>query len=368
MSFSVDVCYADYFKRAARGNYNSGILKDRLIATAMGAGTAFAGIFRTLGRIINLVIEVAKVVFYAFATLFTLGKYGNDKRLIGHCKLLALNASGLVAQPLQVAIHSLAAIVGIVCPKAAYRMMQAASTPLAWITSHENKIWEEYEKPKTYTKIIETIKDKMTSKFDHFSWAVEITMKTLINEFSPAFDSALVAPLGFMDHFHSFGANPSTLTDEQKKLTPILLLNGNYSHQATFEPLLCALKKAGNKRPVYTINLPPHTVDPNFILPKIRSIMQQYDSENDFEIDMVGHSMGAGLIGNFARARPEGIKLAQAITVGSPTLKNNDDALNITGTKDCLIPSIGDLEIETGHLGLLFHPESLTAMVNFMKI
>lgn len=382
MTYSVDLAYMDYYKGAAEGKYDSNPVQDRLKVTGIAAGTAFVGVFRTLGRVVNLVTETAKVIFYTLASLFTLGQYGNAKRLCDHCKLLVLNTTALIAQPLQIIIHTLAIIIGIISPKAAYRTMQGGSAFITWITSHETEIWKQYQMPKFYKKVSETLKLKISNVFNKSSWPVQMTMKTIINEFSPAFDSALVAPLGYMNQFHSFEANPKNLSEEQKKLTPILLLNGNYSHQATFLPLLHALKFSDNQRPVYTVNLPPNTFDTSIISSKVNAIKNQYGIANDasFEIDMLGHSMGSKLIQEFGCIPndKQEVKIRHAITVGTPFFseamaKEPKKAFDIIGKKDCLsigksiLPNENQIEIKTGHLGLLFHPKSLNAMIQFLK-
>lgn len=380
MSYSVDLAYLDYFKNAASGMHERSLVEDRLIATGFASGTMLIGGVRTMGRVIELVIEIAKVVIYSLLSVCTLGAYNNFDRLKDHCVLLSLTLASFVAQPLQVIIHSLATIIGIVSPMAAYYTMQIGTTPLAWITSHENEIWQHYKTPELYTEGAEAITSKISSLFDGCSWVVRITVKTIIEEFSPALDTGLVTPLGYMDQFYAFGANPRTLTDEQKQLTPILLLNGNYSHQGTFLPLLHALKLSNNQRPVYTINLPPNTTSPDFIAPKIATIKEQYGKadEDGFEIDMVGHSMGSNLIQEFCReSQSQAAQIRRAITVGTPfyskfLANRTAQPFDILGTKDCLslkgslLQEEGQLNVPTGHLGLLFHHESLNAMTQLL--
>lgn len=387
MAYSVDLAYLDYFKNAAEGMYDRSPVQDRLKVTAFAAGTLIVGGFRIVGRVISVIIELAKVIFYSLASLFTLGNYGNAARLKDHCKLLALNMAALVAQPLQMVFHGIATVIGIITPMVAYRIMQVGTASLAWMTSQENKVWQQYDTPKVYTKISDALKSKITNIFNRSPRPVQLAMKTIVNEFSCALDSALVAPIGYANQFYSFGANPKTLTERQKKLTPILLLNGNYSHQGTFLPLLHALKLANNERPVYTINLPPNTCDPCFISPKIEAIKQQYGMASDalLDIDMVGHSMGSGLIQeicsfhtycSFPNEGPK-VKIRVAITVGAPFRSRADAniprlAFDIIGSEDCLVNWKGvlqqQLEVKTGHLGLLFHHESLNAMTVALSV
>lgn len=374
MSYSVDLAYLDYFKIEAEGIYDNTFIGGRLKAVGFAAGTAFIGGVRTGGRVVTLVIEIAKVIFYSMTSLFTWGHYGNLNRLKDHSKLLALNMTGLVGQPLQVIIHSLAIIIGIISPTVAHRMMQLGTTPLAWITSYENKIWQQYKAPQVYTKVTEALTAKITALFDNRP--VMLAIKTMLHEFSYSLDATLVYPLSCTDSFHSFGANPKTLTEEQKKLTPILLLNANYCHQGSFLPLLHALKLSNLKQPVYTINLPPDTLDPAFIASKIAAIKKQYGNKGDFEIDMVGHSMGASLIEEICI---EGrIQIRRAITVGMPSIletitRKAKTAVKIIGKKDCFVeeedmvtPGYLKIRVNTGHLGLLFHPKSLNAMTRLL--
>ena len=378
MSYSVDLSYLDYFKNAAAGLHDESPINDRLRVTGFALGTVLVGGLRTVSRVVKLVIEVTKVIFYALASLFTLGHYGNLDRLKDHCKLLTLNLAALIGQPLQIVIHSLACVLGIISPKIAYRTMQIGTTTLAWITSCENEIWQQYKTPKIYTKIIEPKTSQTTNALNQRPSVAQLAMKTILLEFSDILDSALVAPLGYMDQFHSFGANPKTLTSEQKTLIPILLLNGNYSQQGTFLPLLHALNLSNNKRPVYTINLPPNTIQPSFIASKIQEIKNQYGRADDdhFKMDLLGHSMGACLIQEICRSpNKTPIQIRWAVTVGMPFHAQSDtpeESFDIIGTKDFLVPRESQLDkdrqikIKTGHLGLLFHHKSLDAMTELL--
>jgi hypothetical protein len=307
----------------------------------------------------------------------------------------------LIAQPLQLAIHAVAIIISIITPTVAYRMMQAATIPLALITSHENKIWQEYKNPELYIKIANSLKTKLTNIFNKQSYAWMIARNTLLDEFSESLELALVAPLGLMRNFHLYGTNPTTLTDKQKALPPILLLHGNYSYPATFLPLLHALEKAGNERAVYTANLPANSCNemsflglipdengnvgplnayglppdylPESLLKKVVDIKKIHAQP----LDMVGHSMGAGGMQqlfdiNFCGVDAVG---ARGITMGGPfdvTVRDKKiKAFDITGSRDSGSRSRLDAAhsriIDTGHCGLLFHPDSLQAVQDFLK-
>lgn len=378
MAYSTDLAYLDFFKNAAEGLHDTTFIQNRLKAPGLATGITLIGVLRTAIGVVKLVTEIAKIIFYSLASLFTFGNYGNPKRLKAHCKLLIFNAAALIAHPFQISIHFLAIIIGIVSPKAAYRTMQIGIAPIAWISSHENEIWQQYKNSKIYKKVTEYIASRITNIFNQCPFAVELAMKTILNEFSCSLDSALVAPLGYMHQFHSFGANPKILTDEQKRLTPIFLLNGNYSHQGTFLPLLYALKSSNNQRPVYTINLPPNITHPSFITSKIQEIKNQYEKANEdlFEIDMIGHSMGSILIQNVLK-QVQTFQIRIGIAVGTPFFSQSIAnkamrAFDIIGTKDCLIkqksvlPQEHQIKIKTGHLNLLFHIKSLNAMTQLL--
>ena len=69
-------------------------------------------------------------------------------------------------------------------------------------------------------------------------------------------NAGLLTPLGFMGRFNLHSLNPESITEEQSKLRPILLIHGNYHHQGGWLPFAHTLEKGNNKRPVYTVNLP----------------------------------------------------------------------------------------------------------------
>lgn len=383
MAYSVDVGYLNYFQNAAVGKTTSNSTKDRLIVTGVAAGTATAASARILGRTVTLINEIAKVIFYSFACLFTLGNYGNVDRLGSHCKLFVLNGAAMLALPVQLCIHPIAIIIGIIKPTAAYRLMQVGTTSIAAITSREEKIWQEYKYAKIYESISNRIASKITNLFNDSPFVLEMVMKTLICEFSSALEAGLVTPFGMMKDFKLFGANPEKITDEQKNLTPILLLNGNYCTQATFMPLLHTLKQSGNQRPVYTVNLPPNYTNTHLVKQKVQEIKKQYGKEKDktFEVDMIGHSMGSNCIQELKWDHYDkkcDFIINRTITLGTPLFdkslpKGFNKGFDITGSQDILITRKSILdennrrEIDTGHLGLLSHPESLQAIQDFLK-
>ena len=361
----MDVAYRNYFNRAAQGQYDSGAAIDRLRVCAVTSAVTGQGAVRLVGRVINLVVEVAKVLFYSIACLCTAGKFGNAKRLKSHVKLFALNNVAIAAQTLQLVTSFVAIGVGIISPKASFRMMQVATCPLAEITSSEQKIWQGYKFPKIYKRVF------------HETPACEV----------PYFlKSAHIFMLGIEKRFHLFGANPQELTEEQKKMRPIILLHGNgapFTNQSTWIPLLHALEKLGNKRPVYTINLPSCPIhSKNFakdmqkyvplVDKKFKEIAKQYGGLDG--VDMVGHSLGSQIVQWISfRAK---LKIGRAITVGTPLWLypcHSEKIFDVTGRYDSIYSLKSRLldkyrkEIKTGHVGLVFHHKSLQAIQQFLN-
>lgn len=374
--YSIDKAYVNYFACAAEGKYHCGPIKNRTNVVAFATGTALAGAFRTLKRTIVLISEIAKIAFYSLASLS--GNPTNIKCLRDHGKFFALNAAALIALPMQAMIHTVAIGVGIINPKIAYRMMQGALTPVAWITSLENKIASQYQAPEWYTSISRHTKERVTKYFDNKPFIIKVGMAALINEFSDSLEVGLVAPIGYRKLFHLFGANPKVLSDDQKEMTPILLLNGNFSHQGNYLRLLHTLEQAGNKRPVYTVNLPPNHIGYGVIIEKIEQIREQYNKSGDesFKIDLIGHSMGSSCMQELLRSELD-FRVTRAIALGGPFMYEPSDPkceiFDITGTRDILVPYKSALhalqnrrEIDSGHMGLLSHATSLHAIQEFL--
>jgi hypothetical protein len=328
---------------------------NRVRVVAFGAGVGALGVARTLERVIRAVVEVAKIAF--------------SQNVPQQLALCGLNILGLVVQPIQAAVHFVAALVGIISPQVAYQMMKASTIPLAAITAQETKLAPHDSTPNAIQRKILDYLDDLDVSF-----ALECALKTLFTEFPFAFSTGITAPLGLMlEPFHLFNANPEALSDEQKAETPILLLNGNFSHQGNFLPLLHYLELTGNTRPVYTINLPPMSINPHPIIDKVEEIKQQYGKSDDaaFQIDLVGHSQGSGCMQQLIYEQYS-FSVRRAIALGAPYIitpsRLCSEPLDITGTDDLLIPSKSRLpaenrqEIHTGHLGLLFHSDSLATV------
>lgn len=76
-------------------------MQNRLKATGLAAGVALIGVLRAAIGLVKLITEIAKIIFYSVASLFTFGNYENLKRLKTHCKLLILNAANLLPNTTQ---------------------------------------------------------------------------------------------------------------------------------------------------------------------------------------------------------------------------------------------------------------------------
>lgn len=369
MTYSVDSAYLEYYKCALKGKYKKAdsFFKERGTAFSIGLIACLIAILFLFSRLLSLPFKILAVVF----SLVSLTGFAN------HTKLLALSLIILIYQPFQLIVHFLSAVVGLIHPFIAYQLMQEASIPLVFLLTLEKKLKENRKITLSYVKIQKFFKAKLTRNFDKSPWPIQIAMKTMINEFSESMNAGIVAPLGWMDKFHLFDANPVVLRAEQKDLVPILLLNGNYSHQATFLPLLYALESSGNKRAVYTVNLPPNYKDTRLIIEKVEEIKKQFGKEKDdaFKIDAIGHSMGSRCIQDVLMADIS-FEINRLITVGTP-FKNKtsvNKVFDITAKNDVIImersrlaSAKDSIEIDTGHLGLLFHRESLNAMLTFLK-
>ena len=114
----------------------------------------------------------------------------------------------------------------------------------------------------------------------------------------------------------------------------------------------------------------------SFIASKIKAIKNQYGNGNQFEIDMIGHSMGSYLIQNTINDGLD-VRIRRAITIGTPfssmqTASKVMEAFDIIGTKDCLIhqksvlPQNHQIRINAGHLVLLLHREGVNSLVKLL--
>lgn len=371
-AYSIDLAYCEHFRCHAAGLYADHPLIARLKVTSMAIGTAAFAAVRTIGRVGNLVIKIAKIVFYCLACLFS----ENSNRLKDHAKLLFLNASALAYLPLQAAIHTTAIVMGLISPKTAYRMLEKATYPIATITSRENQIWRDYKTPGIYHRIVNQIR---FSQIPYYFQAI------------PAI------PLGRGKQFHLFGANPTVLSDNQKKQRPILLFHGNghFTNQSTWLPFLHFHQEQKNRKAVFTLNMPAwpientkderekeHQIDLTYILPKIEEIRSLFKlkANEPLEIDLMGHSRGSQIIQRLAIDTFSQFQIYNLVTVGTPFWRSQlvnvkGDVYDITGDSDYIYPLKSRLLnqknqtaiLNAGHSDIMLREDSLKSMQVFLN-
>ncbi len=100
---------------------------------------------------------------------------------------------------------------------------------------------------------------------------------------------------GKVEHFTQYGMNPKSLSEEQKKQTPVLLLHGRDGSQGMFSSMgqYFQENKAG---PMFSINLADGELteaDFKVVNDKINEIQALYGRE--VKIDLIGYSRGAEL-------------------------------------------------------------------------
>lgn len=195
--------------------------------------------------------------------------------------------------------------------------------------------------------------------------------------------------------FTYYGLNPTSITEQQSKKAPILLLHGDLHDQTAW--LNFAQKcKEFDLGPLYTMNL-PHRTTPieetnGLIETKITEIRAQYQSHgnHDIKIHLVGHSRGGERVCNYAWTESGNILLfgkkdhiGKVISIGRTApktvlekIKAHDPDyhhrfLEITGHYDILHSDTSFLPNQarnwTGHLGLIYSEETFDHIHRFLK-
>jgi hypothetical protein len=206
-------------------------------------------------------------------------------------------------------------------------------------------------------------------------------------ELSSAFLIGISIPIGYKSHFAFFGLNPLTLTEEQSKKHPTLLLHGACHNQGVWLYLAKALQNA-HLGPLFTVNFSP--VMPkkksfDIIYNKIIEIQKIYREWNreSVSINLIGYSLGAALayfinldkncwnfntsglpmLGLPPRIKNPNIHLV--ICIGSRIRPSISNIYEMVGEEDVLVPPVLDerlqskgkqLTIECGHLSLIHSP------------
>lgn len=205
---------------------------------------------------------------------------------------------------------------------------------------------------------------------------------------------------GIKNEFHPYGLNSHSITLEQAKKNPILLIHGAFHNQSGWMELAKKIQDS-NLGPVYTVNLPSGWIgDKDFQILKMKTeeIQSHYQRHGIQvkKIDVVAHSRGGRVaervveqvIGSvttsfsndFKKTFPIGkiIKLGSILyplQIGSQIIpiKSPADAYEITGKYDILergksqLSSTHTFEVESGHLGLLYSDEAHQKIIDWLK-
>ncbi len=186
----------------------------------------------------------------------------------------------------------------------------------------------------------------------------------------------------------NYGLNPVKLTDLQTQYPPILCLHGNYHNQSAWLPLAEYFQEHAYPGAIFTLNLPAgnftHT-DTDLINQKIESIKACYKevnvSEENFKLNLIGHSRGATLayyLGfkdfeitgeNFTWTKTNNPLINKTILIGDsghtePDYRKSKPTY-INGSHDTLLffkkspEEVGGSLHKSGHLGLLSNPKVL---------
>lgn len=187
--------------------------------------------------------------------------------------------------------------------------------------------------------------------------------------------------LGWKKHFNFYDLNPKSITSDQAELRPILLIHGNLHNQSVWLEFAKMLKTA-KLGPVYTVNLPsglPGDKDVEILNKKYAEIKEQYKIQGKKipKVNLVGYSKGGCISECILKGRPD--IFDKIITVGYTRQFINDNnqlesrIFEITGKFDALIskksslPSNQQLEVDTGHLGLVFSEKVHQQIIDWLS-
>jgi pimeloyl-ACP methyl ester carboxylesterase len=186
---------------------------------------------------------------------------------------------------------------------------------------------------------------------------------------------------GMKQGFHEYDANPTHLTKAQAAKPPVLLLHGYKHNQSAFIPMLSYFSKRHYDGPMFTVNMPSvddERVRHRVIDSKIRAIDALYrehgvlprKGEPHIRGIIIGHSLGADEAVELEDrdSTPRRLVLLGALKHSKrhqPQIYLNavpDVVLNLPSEMMDNIMPVGDVHhINTGHLGLLSHPNVLQA-------
>lgn len=288
-----------------------------------------------------------------------------------------------------------------ICPIHNKQIYEAAFDQKKEFVSKEPTLWIRIAN--SYSEAIKKFVDFLYKN----NWEMtSMVLGTLLIETGPALRAGFSCPASWKNHFNYYDMNPKVVTSEKSKQRPILLIHGNYHNQSAWLSLSKKLKYQ-NLGPVFTVNLPNGALcDKDFEIThkKINEIKELYNKlgMEDIKIDLIGHSRG-GIVStclstgmyveslspnNHKEGRDWGSlkdTIGKVITIGNATHENgmnffkkfNPEYLvrryEIIGKYDILTtnPSLLDqghqITVETGHLGLLYSPETHKQVISWLK-
>lgn len=196
---------------------------------------------------------------------------------------------------------------------------------------------------------------------------------TFLTEPFQSLKAGFLKPLGWKSHFDFYNLNPTTLTDEQKRQNPILLLNGDSHNQSAW---LALAPKLPSTRAVFTVNtLNGENDEENFLLipKKMKEIASLFG--RDVKFDLVGHSNGGDVAHKLARRPATKDLINKIILVGMVTKELPESPLvyEIVGKHDVILPTPSQRPpthqkiIHCGHLGLLYNEESHNQILQWLN-
>ena len=205
---------------------------------------------------------------------------------------------------------------------------------------------------------------------------------------------------GSKKNYSEYGLNPTDLSANQLKKTPILFLQGRQGNQGAFRYFASAMSKEGSLGPIFTVRLECGDLkmsDLEIIDIKIQEIQRLY-KKRLISLNLVGYSRGAELAlyaalpknvfhiddRSFCYAcskwtcwRPE---IGKIIRIGSKTLLKEWEALSpkmqksiyeVTGALDVLMPGLPyskqSFSVESGHVGLLYSQKLIEYIIELLR-
>jgi len=206
---------------------------------------------------------------------------------------------------------------------------------------------------------------------------------------------------GCSDTPHFSGINPSALTSEQLKHSPVLFIHGNYHHPSGCTALAKVLKE--EQIPVFTVSLHHGRVteeDERRVAQRVQEIQALYRAQgiDNVKIDLIGHSRGGYVADAFAKANWDWKKQALSTEdafirwkeeIGKVILlgyhRENIEAfpkhyeihgkfeavLSREACEDALAKAAKNPHLRKivpdGHLGILYHPHTHEQIVRWLR-